>query len=49
MSLNNPHAPAAPSFSRALAYWLWLGCISFGGPAQVIPVVAASAIAGLLG
>ena len=31
--------PAAPSFMQALAYWLWLGCISFGGPAGQIAIL----------
>jgi chromate transporter len=32
-------APDAPSFAAALRYWLWLGCISFGGPAGQIAVM----------
>jgi len=31
--------PDAPSFAQALAYWLWLGCISFGGPAGQIAIM----------
>ena len=31
--------PAAPGFSAALRYWLWLGCISFGGPAGQIALM----------
>jgi chromate transporter len=27
---------SAPSFGQALRWWLWLGCISFGGPAGQI-------------
>jgi chromate transporter len=32
-------APPAPSFGEALVYWLWLGCISFGGPAGQISIM----------
>jgi chromate transporter len=32
-------APTAPSFWQAFAYWLWLGCISFGGPAGQIALM----------
>jgi chromate transporter len=32
-------APAAPAFGEALVYWLWLGCISFGGPAGQISIM----------
>ena len=28
-----------PSELRALAFWLWLGCIGFGGPAGQIAVM----------
>ena len=31
--------PPTPSFGQALAYWLWLGCISFGGPAGQISIM----------
>lgn len=31
--------PAAPSFGQACAWWLKLGCISFGGPAGQIAVM----------
>lgn len=31
--------PSMPSFAQALAYWLWLGCISFGGPAGQISIM----------
>ncbi len=39
MSTKSPDTPAAPSFTQALAYWLWLGCISFGGPAGQIAIM----------
>ena len=39
MSAENLPPPAAPSFAQALAYWLWLGCISFGGPAGQIAIM----------
>ncbi|MBK7425265.1 MAG: chromate efflux transporter [Propionivibrio sp.] len=39
MSTNNTTPPTAPSFAQALAYWLWLGCISFGGPAGQISIM----------
>ncbi|PUE49473.1 chromate transporter [Limnohabitans sp. 2KL-1] len=29
----HPDAPSPVSFRQALRFWLWLGCISFGGPA----------------
>lgn len=32
-------APAQPGFTTALRFWLWLGCISFGGPAGQIAVM----------
>ena len=32
-------APPAPGFAEALRYWLWLGCISFGGPAGQIAIL----------
>lgn len=32
-------APAAPSLRQATAYWLKLGCISFGGPAGQIAMM----------
>lgn len=31
--------PASVSFAEALRFWLWLGCISFGGPAGQIAVM----------
>jgi len=39
MSAENSQPPTAPSFAKALAYWLWLGCISFGGPAGQIAIM----------
>ncbi len=39
-SAGNPGLPAAPvSFRRALAFWLKLGLISFGGPAGQISIM----------
>jgi len=35
----NTHPPVAPSFGQALAFWLKLGFISFGGPAGQIAVM----------
>jgi chromate transporter len=32
-------APSAPRFGEALAFWLKLGCISFGGPAAQIALL----------
>lgn len=32
-------APALPSFRQALGFWLWLGCMSFGGPAGQIALM----------
>ena len=39
--MTNDHstAPVAPRFTQALAYWLKLGCISFGGPAGQIAIL----------
>ena len=35
-----PHAPVVPpSEGRALRFWLWLGCIGFGGPAGQISIM----------
>ncbi|NUZ04814.1 chromate efflux transporter [Schlegelella koreensis] len=34
-----PPRATAPSFRRALAFWLKLGCISFGGPAGQIAIM----------
>src|ERR1035437_2278438 len=39
MTDKNRAPPIAPSFAEALAYWLWLGCISFGGPAGQIAIM----------
>ena len=39
MIQENSAPPAAPRFAQALAYWLWLGCISFGGPAGQIAIL----------
>ena len=39
MTDNRSQIPVAPSFAQALAYWLWLGCISFGGPAGQIAIM----------
>ena len=39
MTRANKDRPATPSFMQALAYWLWLGCISFGGPAGQIAIM----------
>src|ERR1035437_9621943 len=39
MTDKNRAPPIAPSFAEALAYWLWLGCISFGGPAGQITIM----------
>ncbi|MCZ8074945.1 MAG: chromate transporter, partial [Paucibacter sp.] len=41
MSAAEPTAPTllppqAPSFWAAFMFWLWLGCLSFGGPAGQI-------------
>jgi chromate transporter len=37
--LNHPHRPAPVSFAQALKFWLWLGCVSFGGPAGQIALM----------
>ncbi|MBI2382613.1 MAG: chromate efflux transporter [Gammaproteobacteria bacterium] len=37
--MNPAEAPAAPTFSQALGYWLRLGFISFGGPAGQIAIM----------
>ena len=39
MNPEQTGAPEAPSFRRALAYWLQLGCISFGGPAGQVALM----------
>jgi len=33
------HKPSPISFKQALQFWLWLGCISFGGPAGQIALM----------
>jgi chromate transporter len=38
--LNSAPTPAASvSFHEALKFWLWLGCVSFGGPAAQIALM----------
>jgi chromate transporter len=32
-------SPPAPSFAQAVRFWLWLGCVSFGGPAGQIAIM----------
>ncbi|HXG28924.1 MAG TPA: chromate efflux transporter [Nevskiales bacterium] len=32
-------SPQAPSFAQAVRFWLWLGCVSFGGPAGQIAIM----------
>jgi chromate transporter len=39
MSAEKHQPPPAPSFAQALRYWLWLGCVSFGGPAGQIAIM----------
>lgn len=34
-----PPSASPPSFSLALRFWLWLGCVSFGGPAGQIAIM----------
>jgi chromate transporter len=36
--------PHALSFARALRFWLWLGCVSFGGPAGQIAIMHAELV-----
>ncbi len=37
---HGPHRAATPvSFSQAVRFWLWLGCMSFGGPAAQIALM----------
>jgi len=37
--LNTAQPPAPVSFAQALKFWLWLGCVSFGGPAGQIALM----------
>ena len=41
--MNTDNATAAPpanvSLAEAFMYWLWLGCISFGGPTGQIAIM----------
>jgi chromate transporter len=34
-----PGVPPVPSLRTALRFWLWLGCVSFGGPAGQIAIM----------
>ena len=34
-----PAPPAPPTLPQALRFWLWLGCLSFGGPAGQIALM----------
>jgi chromate transporter len=36
---DNALSPAPVSFVQALKFWLWLGCVSFGGPAGQIALM----------
>lgn len=42
--MSTHSAPQAPTFREALAYWLKLGCISFGGPAGQIAIMHADLV-----
>ncbi|MBN8518446.1 MAG: chromate efflux transporter [Candidatus Accumulibacter sp.] len=42
--LANPAAPPSVSFWQAFAFWLKLGCISFGGPAGQISMMHAELV-----
>ena len=45
-----PASPSPnPSFKQALAYWLKLGFISFGGPAGQIALIMVAALVGFVG
>ena len=49
-STTPPASPSPnPSFRRALAYWLKLGFISFGGPAGQIALIMVVALVGFVG
>lgn len=37
--LNSAQPPAPVSLAQALKFWLWLGCVSFGGPAGQIALM----------
>lgn len=37
--MNTPTSPAPVSFTQALKFWFWLGCVSFGGPAGQIALM----------
>jgi chromate transporter len=42
--LNTVQPPAPVSFAQALKFWLWLGCVSFGGPAGQIALMHAELV-----
>ena len=49
-STTPPASPSPnPSFRRALAYWLKLGFISFGGPAGQIALIMVVGFVGFVG
>nr|WP_233200904.1 chromate efflux transporter [Limnohabitans sp. G3-2] len=37
--MNTAQPPAPVSLAQALKFWLWLGCVSFGGPAGQIALM----------
>jgi len=41
---SSSHVPVTPSFAQALAFWLKLGFISFGGPAGQIAIMHAELV-----